>query len=261
MKSSQIYRLLPVILLIANATPVGGQTTFKTIEIQFRSHDGHAMFGKLTLPEMGGPHAVVLFVQTAEAQTVDTRIQNPRGGTLDYFDIYRREFAAANVAFFSYEGRGARTGSQPPRYVELDRSIYNTSTLENKVLDAITAVRILQKRPEIDAKRIFLRGVSEGTLLAAEAASRIPNEIKGVVLSSVLTDMKTAMKFMMSDGTFWQHQGHWDANRDGTITPAEFAADPRGIRKLMPTGFELKMFDANADGNYTIEDARARASL
>lgn len=100
--------------------------------------------------------------------------------------------------------------------------------------------------------------MSEGTLLAAEAASRIPGEIKGVVLSSVLTDMKAAMKFMMSDGSFWQHQGHWDANRDGTITPAEFAADPRGIRKLMPAGFEFKTFDANADGNYTIEDARMR---
>jgi len=257
-------------VLIAHVDRAGAQSAppvpqaasavaLKTIEIPFTSHDGHAMFGKLTIPDSVGPHPVVVFVQTAEAQSADTRIPNPRGGTLDFFDVYRREFAAINVAFFSYEGRGARLGDQPPRYVQLDRPVYNTSSLDNKVRDAIAAVRVLQKQSGIDASRIFLRGVSEGTLLAAEAASRIPNEVRGLVLSSVLTDMKAAMKFMMSDGTFWQHQGHWDANRDGTITPAEFEADPRGVRKLMPPGFELKVFDANGDGNYTVEDVRVRS--
>jgi hypothetical protein len=229
---------------------------YKTVEIAFTSHDGHRLFGKLSLPDSTGPHPVVVFVQTAEAQTVDTRIQLPKG-PVDFFDLYRREFARIGVAFFSYEGRGTRMGTQPPRYVEIDWPVYNTSTLENKVRDAMTAVRALQKQAAVDASRIFLRGHSEGSLLAAETASRMPTEIRGLVLSGLLTHLPAALKFMMTDGMFWQHQGHWDANRDGTITTAEFEADPRGIRKLMPPDFPFANFDRNGDGRYTVDDVRA----
>src|SRR5690349_10732009 len=91
----------------------------------------------------------------------------------------------------------ARLGEKPPRYVQLDRAVYNTSTLDNKVQDAITAVRLVQKQGGIDPSQIFLHSMSEGTLLCAEAAARIPKEIKGLILAAVLTDMKVAMKFMM----------------------------------------------------------------
>ena len=228
---------------------------YRTVEVPFTSHDGHAMFGKLTLPDAPGPHPVVIFVQTAEAQTVDTRVQLAKG-PVDFFDLYRRELARIGVAFFSYEGRGIRMGDQPPRYVRIDWPVYNTSTLENKVRDAMTAVRVLQKQAGVDAKRILLRGHSESTLLAAEAAARLQGEVSGVVLSGVLTRLPAALKFMMTDGMFWQHQGHWDANRDGTITTAEFDADPRGVRKLMPPDFPFSNFDRSGDGRYTVDDVR-----
>jgi pimeloyl-ACP methyl ester carboxylesterase len=249
------FMLGPAATADAQTAPAATEPAFKTVEMPFSSHDGHAMLGKLTLPGTGGPFPVVVFVQTAEAATADTRIQGPKG-PLDFVDIYRREFAAMQVAFFSYEGRGARLGGGPPRYVEIDRAVYNTSTLDNKVRDAITAVGVVQKQPGIDPSQVFLHSMSEGTLLCAETAARIPKQIKGLVLAAVLTDMKAAMKFMMTDGVFAQHQGHWDANRDGTITAAEFDADPRGIRKLMPAGIVLARFDRTGDGAYTVEDAR-----
>jgi dienelactone hydrolase len=239
----------------AQSSPPLAAAPYKTLEIRFTSHDGHGMFGKLTVPDSPGPHPVVVFVQTAEAQTVDTRVQGPKG-PLDFFDLYRRELAAVGVGFFSYEGRGVQMGDQPPRYLKVDRPVYNTSTLENKVRDAITAVRVLQKQPAIDASRIVLRGHSEGTLLAAETASRMPKEIRAVALSGVLTYLPAALTFMMTDGWFWQHQAHWDANRDGVITATEFQADPRGIRKLMPPDFLFSNFDHNGDGRYTVDDVR-----
>ena len=63
---------------------------------------------------------------------------------------------------------------------------------------------------------------------------------------------------MASDGAYLQHRGHWDANKDGRITVQEFEADPKGIRKLLPPGFEFLLFDLNADSVYTLEEARAR---
>jgi len=143
--------------------------------------------------------------------------------------------------------------------VELDRAVYDTSTLDNKVRDAISAVRVLQKQAGINASQVWLHSMSEGTLLCAETAARIPDEIKGIVLASVLNDMKATLKFMMTDGMFSQHQGHWDANRDGTITASEFEADPRDVRKRMSPGITLASFDRTGDGAYTVEDARANA--
>src|SRR6185503_6827009 len=109
----------------------------KTIEIPFKSHDGYDMFGKLTVPETGKPRAVLISVQTAEGATVDMKRPNGRGGTFNYFDLYRVKLPEMNVAHFSYEGRGIRMGPDPPRYEQIDRAIYDTSTLENKVCDIL----------------------------------------------------------------------------------------------------------------------------
>lgn len=231
---------------------------FRTIKIAFESGDGTPLSGTLTTPESTGPHPVVVYVQTAEAQTMDTRIQRPRGRVVEFFDLYRARLADANIAFFSYEGRGVMSGSSPPRYMDIDRAVYNTSTLENKVRDAVAAVQAVKQQPGIDGARIFLTGVSEGTLLAAETAARLPQDVKGIVLSSVLTDLREALTFMTSDGAYLQHRGHWDANNDGVIAREEFDADPKGVRRVMPNvGFDV--FDLDRDGAYTIEERR-RAS-
>ena len=56
----------------AQSVDDGGVKT-KTIEIPFTSYDGYKMFGKLTIPASGGPHALVIYVQTAEGMTVDVK--------------------------------------------------------------------------------------------------------------------------------------------------------------------------------------------
>src|SRR4030095_4988659 len=111
-----------------------------TAELPFKSYDGYDMFGKLTLPDSPGRHAVVIYVQTAEGMTVDMKRRGGRAGTFNYFDLYRSKFPEMNVGFFSYEGRGIRMGAAPPRYEKIDWDIYNTSTLDNKVRDVLTAV-------------------------------------------------------------------------------------------------------------------------
>lgn len=116
----------------------------KTVEIHFTSHDGYEMFGKLTIPDSGARHPVVIYVQTAEGMTVDVKRRKGRDGTFNYYDLYREKLPEMNVACFSYEGRGIRMGDKPPRYEAIDWDIYNTSTLENKVRDIISAVQSLK---------------------------------------------------------------------------------------------------------------------
>src|SRR5215510_9700819 len=147
------------------ATDSSKQSTIKTTtaELPFKSYDGYDMFGKLTLPDTRGRHAVVIYVQTAEGMTIDMKRRGGRNGTFNYFDLYREKLPEMNVGFFSYEGRGIRMGPEPPRYEKIDWDIYNTSTLDNKVRDVLTAVELVRKQKGVDRSQIFLIGASEGT--------------------------------------------------------------------------------------------------
>jgi pimeloyl-ACP methyl ester carboxylesterase len=231
-------------------TPVPGTTTR---DIAFTSHDGYPMLGRLTLPDTPGPHAVLLLVQTAEAATKDGQQRSALGVRGPVYTLYRANLAPLGIGFFSYEGRGvsANAGGGPV----IDRAVYDTSTLANKVQDGISAVRTLQKQPGVDPSRIVLRGISEGTLLAAEIAVQIPREVSGLVLSGVVgSTMKESLEFMADGGMYMQQARIWDGNKDGRVSAAEFeAAVPLAKR---PADLTFKALDPDGDGFYTQADRR-----
>lgn len=240
-----------------NADAQGGSAKTRTIEIPFTSHDGYEMFGKLTLPDSPGIHAVLVYVQNAEASTVDTKRQALHGGTFNFYDLYREKLADLNVGFFSYEGRGVHMGDKPPLYERIEWDAYNTSTLDNKVRDILAAVHIVQKQAGVDATQILLMGTSEGTLLAAEAASRAPREIKGVILSAVVsTTMRDVFKYQVTDGAYLAYLGMFDTDKDGKISRKEFEADPRKFRERSLKNAAFEIFDRDKDGYFTVEEMR-----
>ena len=251
---------LPFLLISAGVSAVAQDAARgKTTDVSFKSHDGHEMFGRLTMPASPGLHAVVIYVQTAEAMTADMRRPGPRGSTFNYFDLYREKLSELSVGFFGYEGRGVRSGETPPRYERIDSDVYNTSTLDNKVRDVLTAVSLVKQQPGVDPSQIFLLGSSEGTLLAAEAAARAPKEIKGLILYAVLSStLRDALKYMSADGNFLMLRKFFDTDKDGKISQKEFDDDPRRLRRsAMPTvGFGV--FDLDGDGYYTVDEARTR---
>jgi dienelactone hydrolase len=249
----QTAALLPLVLIL----PLAAHAQSQTIELPFTSHDGHPMLGKLTIPSGGGRYPVLIYVQTAEGATVDMKRPNGRGGTFNYYDLYREKLPAMGVAFFSYEGRGIRMGDQPPRYEHIDWDVYNTSSLDNKVRDILTAVRLMKKQKSIDTSRVLLMGASEGTLLAVEAASRAPEEIHGLALYAVLSStLKDALKFMAADGNFMVLRSFFDTDKDGRISKQEFAQDPRKLRERAMKNVTFDQFDRDGDGVFTSAEMR-----
>ncbi len=230
----------------------------QTVEIRFQSHDGHPMFGKLTLLAGPGRHPALVYVQTAEAMTVDMKRRLGRERTFNYFDIYRQQLPVMDVAFFSYEGRGVRLGEQPPRFEQIDQAAYDTSTLENKSRDVLSAVRAVRAHPRVDPRRVFVLGASEGTVLAAEAAAREPGVIAGLILYGVMADpMPVTFRYIMTDGGFLTYRKFFDTDDDGRISQAEFEADARGYRARVFKGAPFTVFDRNGDGLFTSDEMGA----
>lgn len=236
-------------LLYAEKPAKVAQEPEKTVtDIPFKSHDGLEMFGRLVLPKSNAPRAVVIYVQTAEGQTVDVKRSLGGGKTFNYYDVYRDKLPELGVGFFSYEGRGIRMGDEPPRYETIDRDAYNTSTLENKVRDVLSAIQTVREQDGLQQTPIILMGASEGTLLAAEVAARKPDDVAGLVLYGVMgTNLRGVFTYIMSDGEFLRYRV-MDEDRDGIITKAEWD-------KLVKDR-DFSIADLNGDGKLTVADVK-----
>lgn len=248
----------PLLVAAQDHGTAGRDALATTIEVPFESHDGYAMLGKLTVPADDADHPLLVYVQTAEGMTVDMRRPLREGRTFDYMDLYRERLPPLGFAFFSYEGRGVRMGDAPPRYETIDRAVYDTSTLENKVRDALAAIEVAARQPGVDAERLFLIGASEGSLLAAETATRAGDRVRGLVLYSILAStLQDATRYMAGDGAFNQMNDLFDTNRDGGTSREEYEADARGYRKAALGSITFEQLDENGDGVFAAADLRA----
>ncbi len=223
---------------------------YSTTDIEFKAHDGVDMFGRIVLPDSTPPRAIVIAVQAAEGATVDMRRSLGDGKTFNYYDLYRKHLAAKNIGFFSYEGRGIRMGDEAPRYETIDWKIYNTSTLDNKVQDVLSAIDAVRNRSAVADAPIFLLGASEGTLIAAEAASRKPDKVAGLVLYGVLvTNLRETFRYIMSDGAFLRYRKSMDSDNDNNVSKEEWDAIVKGA-------VEFSKADQNGDGTFNVEDVK-----
>lgn len=233
--------------------PAENSKQYRTVKIPFKSHDGYRMFGKLILPLSGKPKGLVIYVQTAEGATVDMKRMKNANETFNYYDIYREKLSKMNIAFFSYQGRGIKMGKEPPRFENIDWDIYNTSTLENKVRDAVSAIEAVRKKKYINSVPIFLMGASESTLLAAETAARVPEQVSGLVLYGVLsTNLRETFRYIMTDGAFLPLRNHFDKDMDNRITKDEYEQGTKDTPANTITPF--KTLDADEDGYFTTAD-------
>jgi pimeloyl-ACP methyl ester carboxylesterase len=217
------------------------------------------MVGRLTTPKDSKPLAVVVYVQNAESSTADELTKTLKGEVVRFFDLYGDNLAGMQTAFFSYEGRGVRSGSTPPQFRTIDWEAFNTSSLENKVRDALSAVAAVRRQPGLEKVKLFLVGSSEGSLLAAEAASRDPGAIDGVALLGVLAlPLRDNLKFQLGDGPFLVYRHYLDTDHDGKISKEEFESDRNGFLRKYGVKNNFGDFDTNKDGVFTADDIRLR---
>ncbi len=228
-------------------------------DTSIRTHtasDGVTLTGKLDLPAGTEPvPRLVLFVNGSGPNTYDNRRQS---GELEfcYFDLFAEQLGARGAAFFRWNTRGVSVGQEPPMFDRIDEAVYQTYLPSTSVSDIGEWIADLRREPRLKDAEIWLLGWSEGTILAPLAARAYPDEISGLLLAGYCNDR-------MDEIFNWQQSGassmifyrqYFDADGDGRISPAEYAADPYGVVASVLGGTAFAEIDLDQDGYLTAND-------
>jgi pimeloyl-ACP methyl ester carboxylesterase len=119
--------------------------------------------GNLTVPRTAGRHPAVILVHGA-GRTISTR-------DFGYWSAY---FAGHGIAVLAFDkrGGGASTGDA------------NTATYEDLADDVLAGLTMLEKRKDIDPKKIGLYGTSNGGYIAPLAAQRSNGRVAFITVRS-----------------------------------------------------------------------------
>jgi uncharacterized protein len=132
-----------------NSAPSPSRATTAAREEQVRFASGKiSLAGTLVLPPGAGPHAAVVLFHGSGPQERDLSTA--------------RWFAAQGIAALAYDKRGTGQSSGD----------FRTGPFMDLCDDGLAAIGYLKSRPEIDAKRIGVWGLSQGGWLGPLAASR-----------------------------------------------------------------------------------------
>jgi uncharacterized protein len=158
----------------AVATPVPLPTAlptpfphFTSRDVTFASADGTQLAGTLTVPERGrGPYATLVLVHGSGAQDRDETI-----GPNPVFLQLSNALSNAGYAVLRYDKRGiGKSGGRT-----------TLGTRDELIDDVKAAYRFASVQPEVDPKRIYLLGHSEGGELVPSVAAAEPR-VAGIVL-------------------------------------------------------------------------------
>ena len=130
--------------------------------------------GILCLPDGDGPFPILLYV--SGSGPID-RNENIPGLPLNNSKIIAHHLAQQYIASLRYDKRGVGDSGGD----------FYSASHSDLVDDAVACTQFLQQQTSIEAAKIFVAGHSEGSIIAAQVATREQN-IAGIILLSPLCD-------------------------------------------------------------------------
>jgi uncharacterized protein len=124
--------------------------------------------GSIAFPDSAGPHPAVLLI--AGSGKLDRNENNPKLRLNILYEI-SRYLAENGIASLRYDKRG----------VGLSQGDYMMSGVSDNVLDARAALDFLKQQKNIESKKIFLLGHSEGAFISVNMAGS-KADVAGIVL-------------------------------------------------------------------------------
>ena len=200
----------------ASAPAPAERSDLPSREVSFAPAQRGELPGTLLLPKGKGPFPAVLFVHGSGPNDRDEAV----GGTRVFRDL-AEGLADRGIASLRYE---KRTKARPQDY----NGAYTVD--EETTDDAVAAVAFLRAQREVDPKRIYVIGHSQGAMMAPRIAQRSP-QLAGIVLMAAPA---RPLEDILLD------QNNYMAMEDGKIDDFERSQ----LEKLKVAIAEVKKIDA-----------------
>jgi len=219
--------------------------------VHIPSYDGYLLEGMLAMPEDGDADKLVVYVNGSGPNTYDNKRQLGDGTIFTYFDLFRDECNARDIAFFSYNTRGAQVSEEPPVFTDVDDQLYRQYTPHASVKDVVAIVEYLKQQSGLKQAKVVLLGWSEGTLVAPLVSLKTP--IDGLVLCGYMhDDMMDILDWQQTGGSSMVfYRNYFDYDKDGFVSPQEFAEDRNGIAAHFGVTYDYM----DQDGNGVMDEA------
>jgi alpha-beta hydrolase superfamily lysophospholipase len=227
---------------------------------EIASFDGYTLTGRLSVPAGDEPiDKLVIFVHGTGPNTYEQRRRNDAyGQRFKVQDFYADRFARDGTAYFSSNTRGVSlsdVGSGPlAPDAAIDGAAYAGYTPQNAARDIPYIIDALKAEPRLKNAKVYLLGLSEGTVIAPLSVAEYGAEADALLLCGYCNDnMMDVLRYQLGGGMdFFRMTVYFDAVGEERITRAQFEADPNGIAAALGLPFET--FDADGDGALTLKD-------
>lgn len=181
-----VVLLLVILMMLFSGCVTLQQEPMASAIVHIPSYDGYLLEGMLAMPEDGNADKLVVYINGSGPNTYDNKRQLGDGTLFTYFDLFRDECTARDIAFFSYNTRGVRVSGEPPVFFEVDDVSYRQYTPHASVKDCVAIVAFLTRQKGLKGAKVILLGWSEGTQVAPLVSLR--TQIDGLVLCGYLHD-------------------------------------------------------------------------
>lgn len=208
------------------ASVLDGPLAVAERDVTFQSQ-GQRVVGTLALPQGGAaPYPVVLIFH---GFTNDRNALPIQGTDENLYGRSARLLAEHGIASLRIDFRGSGQSEGE----------WSDTTFSGQIDDALAAVDFLATVPEVDAARLGLIGLSQGGLVAAETAARVP-EVDSVALWSAVANPPDTYQLLMGAETVAQGLTAPDPGVEVTL--------PWGEPFLMKRGFFEDLYAVNPIG-------------
>ena len=155
---------------------------------------------------------------------------------------FSQMFAASDFIALEWNKRGILT-SQNVDSTTLDKSIYDSATIENIVVDASKVLEFARKTyPHLP---VFIVGGSEGSVTTTLLAEYYPQDIKAVAtFGNVVVPFVQLVHMQISSIVFQDVWNDLDTNKDQSLSPAEITGFKTDLEEY---SFIAKLDFAKAD--------------
>lgn len=213
--------------------------------ITITAHDGLKFEGKLRVPEGKTADKLVIYINGSGPNTYDNKRQ-AGDVTFNYHDLFAEQFTQEGIAYFSYNTRGVTVGNEAPYFAEIDETAYQTYLPLNQVKDVEAIIRHLKADSRLQNAKVILLGWSEGTMIAPLVALGGEVQVDALFLAGYCNEtMADILEWQLTGGSSMVNVGAYlDNDGDGTVTKAEYEADPFQVTAQFGIFEEL---DINSD--------------